>query len=310
MSNFIEKQRILIYDDDEDSYNKIRTFLENDYECEAWIHDEATLRKKLKESYKKRTWYQFILIDLDLSLKHPDGVSGVQLYDRIYREYPNETYIIYSKAYVNEFKDDIARLSHLGVKFMLFDEAMSDESIALGMVQTIPYPEPNKIFLVHGRNVAKRDQITTLLERGFGLDVTSWEEARESDPGGKNMIWDIVLQGINMSHLTLVLFTDDENVELKEGLISELSEDTIRTQSRPNVFIEAGYAMGIRPLRTIFLEWVDDNSLFGQASDFSGMHLLKYNDTVDSREILKNRLEAARCLLKINRNWKKIKLAP
>jgi len=305
------KPKVLIFDDDLESYEKIKTFLENDYDCEEWIHDEGTLRKKIEDSYKKRQWYQFILIDLDLSFIFHDGLNGVKLYDRIYRDYPNETYIIYSKAFVNEFKDDIARLSHLGVKFMLFDETMSQESMALQMIKTIPFAEPNSVFLVHGRDIEKKRKIEKLLTKGFGLEVTDWEDAREAVPGGNNMIWDIVLQGINMSHVTIVIFSDDEETELKESLSDGLSADTFHIQSRPNVYIEAGYAMGVRPLRTLFLEWIDEdeNSKFEQASDFAGIHVVKFNGTEKSRNTLKRRLEAARCVLNVNRNWKNLDLS-
>ena len=229
----------------------------------------------------------------------------------MYREYPNETYIIYSKTFIDDFKKDIVRLSKFGVKFMLFDDAMSDESLSLQMIQTIPFAEPNKIFLVHGRNMEKKGMISKLLgKKGFGLDVTDWDDAIERVAGDKRTIWNIVLQGINMSYLTLVLFTDDEDVKLKKALSGRDHRTAIkRAQSRPNVFIEAGYAMGIRPLRTIFLEWADDPSGFQQASDFAGIDVVRYDDSKESREQLKRRLEIARCLLKVNRNWKTMSLS-
>ena len=168
---------------------------------------------------------------------------------------------------------------------------------------------------MHGRNYDKKEKIQKVIEKGFGLDIVDWEHARARVSDAKrDYIFEIVMKGIELSQVTLVLFTDDEEVEMRSKFLDKSDKLEIsfkdrrkrRRQARPNVYIEAGYALGVRPNRTIFLEWPDDLSVFSSPSDFQGIHVIKYNDTPESRKILKNRLECARCLLNLDPGWDKI----
>lgn len=171
----------------------------------------------------------------------------------------------------------------------------------------------NKLFIVHGRNQDKERKIRKLLTRGFGLEVVDWEDARRNARSQRDYIFDIVLSGIQMSHATLALFRDDEVVELRKKFraiddIDGALKGEKRRQSRPNVYIEAGYAIGVRPKRTIFVEWPDRKKYFVSPSDFQGIHALRFENTPEGREALRSRLEDARCRLSLASNWKNMRL--
>jgi hypothetical protein len=109
-----------------------------------------------------------------------------------------------------------------------------------------------------------------------------------------------------MSHATVVLFTDDETVRLRPQLVKKSDPDSERDeqhQARPNVYIEAGYARGLRQKGTVFVDWPDAPKLFRPASDFQGVHAVRFDGGLQSRKVLSLRLQDARCLVTEKRDW-------
>jgi predicted nucleotide-binding protein len=192
------------------------------------------------------------------------------------------------------------------VKFVLLDQLLKDRNIRLHLSELISNANPRRVFLVHGRNHKLRDKVHRLLTEGFGLEVVGWEDARDRVKTTRPYIYEIVMAGIELSHLTLVLFSDDEQVVLKNKFKSgsEKADKRERRQARANVFIEAGYAMGVRPRRTLFLEWPENTRVeFETPSDFSGIHSIRFDESASKRDVLRRRLESARCLLTVNTKW-------
>lgn len=301
--------RVLICDDNQEQYKKIKLCLaEDNIECSKRIKNEDELLEALRKANENRNWYDFVMIDIDLR-ESGEVNNGIQVYFSVVHEYPDETYIIYSSQDIDEVRKQINRLMYRDVQLVLLDEVINKNNIRYHLNRLIQAIPRNRLFLVHGRNHNKRDKITKLLKDYFRLEIVQWEDARERAQSVRNYIYDIVMKGIEMSHLTLVLFTDDEEVELRNKLCGPDDHErrTInmkRRQSRSNVYIEAGYAMGIRPNRTIFIEWPDRVKYFESPSDFAGMHTIRYKDTPEDRETLKRRLEAARCKFEPKRGWK------
>ena len=314
LNNIISNDlKVLICDDNPDQYNTIKEcFREENISCSKRITNEDELRNELKNSNDKRKWYDFVMIDIDLSGSGEIN-NGIQVFNSIEGDFPDETYVIYSSQDIDSVRKQINRLRYRDVQIVLLDEITEKSNIRYHLTHLIQASPRDKVFVVHGRNGKKNSKIIKLLKEQFRLQIVDWETARENANNPRNYIYDIVMQGIAMSHLTLVVFTDDEEVILRKPFIKKDDhENTIKTinrrQSRANVYIEAGYAMGKRPKRTIFLEWPDREKFFGTPSDFAGMHTIRYDDTDKSREVLKKRLESARCIIKPKRGWQKAKL--
>jgi hypothetical protein len=45
----------------------------------------------------------------------------------------------------------------------------------------------------------------------------------------------------------------------------------------------AGYAIGKRPKKTVFLEWVDERRKFESPSDFAGVNVVRFDGGEESR---------------------------
>src|SRR5260221_3681391 len=120
----------------------------------------------------------------------------------------------------------------------------------------------------------------------------------------------MVLKGIELSQASGLLSTNDKTAILRRDLRlrSDKTLEKERRQSRPNVYVEAGYARGLRPNRTLFVEWPTNQKSFLGPSDFAGIHTIRFDGQRRSRELLKRRLEFARCELSLSPAWASMKL--
>jgi len=299
--------KVIILDDKRDQFNKLKAYLTTEgYTC-MLVQHRNDLITNLKNAQRSGDWYDFVMIDFDLSVIDSTD-NGISVYESISHDFPNETYIIYTSQDRDSFRTAIDRLRYRDVELVILDEVLKKKNIRLSLVRLLQQKQiSNSVFLVHGRNVEKANKVKKLLSDGFGLDVLSWNDAIRVAQNEK-YIFEIVLKGINESHLTVVLFTDDEALELRPDLLKPEDLESIvpglkRWQSRPNVYIEAGYAMGIRPKRTLFVEWLDNSQHFSYASDFAGMHTVRFTDSPAKRSELKERLEITRCKLNLQPAW-------
>lgn len=312
MSTTASKPTVLICDDNEKNYKKLRRYLESEgFECAERVETENEVKEALRVAQEEKNWYQFVMLDMDLSMSRTATANGAQVYHNILPDYPNETYIIYSGQDAERYRDEINRLMYRDVKFVLLDSLFKEKNIRLHLAGKIGRADSARVFLVHGRNSEKRKGLVQLLEHGFSLEVVKWEDARDRVTTQRDYVYEIVMAGIEMSHLTIVLFTDDEIVQLrnkfKKG--NELVDKVERRQSRANVFIEAGYAFGVRPRRTVFVEWPERGKFdFTAPSDFGGVHVVKFDGKENSRDVLRRRLEAARCIIRPSADWKTMPL--
>ena len=290
------RRRVLIVDDTPRIYRKIRSLLEAEsFECVDRVENLEGAKKELEAASKSRLWFSFILIDLDLS-QAGEPWNGLHVYEHLYRDFPNETYIVYSRHDADSFRDEINRVAFRDVQLLLLDEIFTQKTLSLALARVTTSAPTNTVFLVHGRHAKKVSRLTNVLKKNFGLDIVDMEKAREAVVSGPGYIFEIVLRGIQMSHATVVLFTDDESTSLNPKLVQKGERRNVR-RARPNVYIEAGYAMGVRPKRTIFVEWMDEPNQYVGPSDFDGIHTLQFRDTPQGYRALQQRLEAARCTL-------------
>jgi predicted nucleotide-binding protein/CheY-like chemotaxis protein len=305
-----QRNRVLICDDEKTQYVKLRRYLESeDFECEECVNTYEGVVEKLSNAVSSRRWYHMVMMDIDLR-RSGEKLNGIQMYQALAAEFPDENYVVYSRHDADKFRSEINRLRFREVSLVLLDEVLTQNRLRLHLTRLIDSVDHRKVFLVCGRNTVKNAGLIKFLNEGLRLDVIPWETARRR--AKSDYVFEIVLQGIQMSHATVVLFTDDEEVKLRKKFLKADDDDASgksgRWQARPNVYIEAGYARGIRQKRTIFVEWPDRVRGFKAPSDFSGIHSARFTGDRQSREQLAERLEAARCLVDRSPAWLTMKL--
>ncbi|HRI65767.1 MAG TPA: nucleotide-binding protein [Polyangium sp.] len=183
--------------------------------------------------------------------------------------------------------------------FDLFVQAMEDVYNSQGHeVTTSPIekgaamPDPKKVFIIHGRNVAARTALEQFL-RALNLQPVDFDQLA-ADQGGSAFIGDIVRAGLECAQGIVALFTPDEYAGLRPDHRGphDKSEETLRWQARPNVIFEAGMAYGMAPQRTVLVTLGTDVALF---SDVAGVHVVRLHNAVQSRAKLRQKLIGMNC---------------
>ena len=148
----------------------------------------------------------------------------------------------------------------------------------------------NKVFVVSGRDTEAADALCDFL-RIIRLEVVSWEQATRLTGRGTPTTIDIVRAGIQHADAVVVLFTPDEEVVLREGLLNPGEVSSPRMQPRPNVLIEAGWVFGQAEGKAVIVEVAGFTHAI---SDFDGLNTVRMKN-VSSLNQLKERLETAGC---------------
>jgi predicted nucleotide-binding protein len=150
-----------------------------------------------------------------------------------------------------------------------------------------------RIFVVSGRNQRLTRSILRLL-KSLGLEPYEWEQiatmaVREKRRGGNPNIFDIVELGFERSQGVLVVFSPDDEARLSPLLTpDDSSESELIGQPRPNVLLEAGYALSRDREHTLIVSVGQVRAV----SDLAGMHLVYLDDSSAKRKIFADRLDA------------------
>ncbi len=150
-----------------------------------------------------------------------------------------------------------------------------------------------KVFVVHGRNEKIRKSIFAFL-RAIGLHPYEWTELSNMTGTGSPYIGEILEKGFNEAQAIVVVFTPDDEARLYPFLqkFDDPTYEKILTgQARPNVLFEAGLAFGKQPSQTILVQ-IDKIRPF---SDIAGRHLIKLDNSSESRQNFAQRLKTAGC---------------
>lgn len=302
-------KRALICDDETKIFEKIEGYLKSkDIVVEERVDDYYSLHKKLTEAKENMYRYQLVLIDVSLELSGGNE-NGIQIYNQISEEFPDQHYIIYTRQDTEEIRSQITRLYYKrNVDIVLLSNDFDQREIGWAIERSLPR-KTDTVFLVYGRNRKKNTSIKNMLTNNFGLKVMSFHDAKIMTKGNK-VIFDIFMTATTKTYASIILFTDDEEVELRKEYVEEddyensKSKEKKRRQSRPNVYVEAGFLMGTKPFTTAIVDWPDDKESFSRPSDFDGMYYYKFDDTIQKREEIKNWLEYIGCNLKLHPNWK------
>jgi hypothetical protein len=153
------------------------------------------------------------------------------------------------------------------------------------------------VTVVYGRDRKLRDSMFQFL-RSLGLNPLEWEQAIKATGKGSPYVGEILNALFGMSQAVVVMLTPDERVELRRELCRNDEEfrGEIGHQSRPNVFLEAGMALARDEDRTIIVE-------IGKArpaSDLSGRHNVRLDNSAVSRKRLAQRLSTAKCAVNMD----------
>jgi predicted nucleotide-binding protein len=146
--------------------------------------------------------------------------------------------------------------------------------------------------VIHGRNGQATKAMFAFL-RAIDLRPMEWTELVGEANLGAPYIGDVLDAAFERAQAVVVLSTPDDLSRLRADLIPEGDperEAEIRGQARPNVFIEAGMALGRFPNRTILTEL----GRLRLASDLLGRHTVRLHQGPECRQDLALRLENAR----------------
>ena len=150
-----------------------------------------------------------------------------------------------------------------------------------------------EIFVVHGRNTAARNALFEFL-RAVDLHPLEWSEAVSGTGKASPYIGEILDIAFSHAHAVVVLMTPDDEARLKEHFWSANEpphETELTGQARPNVLFEAGMAMGRDQDRTVLVEF----GTLRPFSDIGGRHVIRLNNTSQSRQEFAQRLRDAGC---------------
>ena len=155
-------------------------------------------------------------------------------------------------------------------------------------------PNARDVFVVHGRDLARKNFFFDLLRR-MNLHPLEFDELIARTGSGSPYIGDVVRSAFDQAQAVLVLFTGDDLASLQPDLLGPsdgANERTATPQPRPNVLFEAGMAIALQRERTIIVEVGQLRGL----SDLQGIHAVRFtNGTPEERNKLASRLRAARC---------------
>lgn len=165
-----------------------------------------------------------------------------------------------------------------------------------------PKGDPRKVMVVHGRDEVVRTSIFQIL-RALSLEPLEWSTLVALTGTPAPYIGQVLDKAFDTARAAVVVLSPDEEVRLRAGLRGADDPDTFALQSRPNVFLEAGLALGRFPEQTVILEV----GRMRAASDLEGRHNVRIDAAGDWRHDLADRLEQVGCHVdRSGRDWLKI----
>jgi len=157
-------------------------------------------------------------------------------------------------------------------------------------------PDPQKVFVVHGRDVAAKSAMFKFL-RSLKLMPIEWDQAVGLAGMGSAHTGEAAVAGIDKAQAVVVLLAGDDLVQLENPDV--MSQSLERPQARPNVLFEAGIAFSRCGDRTILARLGNVRP----CRDIEGRSMIKLTNKSTSRGRLIERLVNAGCLVQLNGNW-------
>jgi len=154
-----------------------------------------------------------------------------------------------------------------------------------------PSADPERVFVVHGRNQAAADSMFAFL-RALDLKPIEWDQAVAMTGKGSPYVGEVLDVAFREGQAFVVLLTPDDISYLHTDYASGENdpETEPKGQARPNVLFEAGMALGRDETRTILVELGEVRAF----SDVGGRHVLRLDNSPQKRQALATRLETAK----------------
>jgi len=149
------------------------------------------------------------------------------------------------------------------------------------------------VFVVYGRNSAAQDELFAFL-RALHLKPLEWGHVRKLTGKPNPYVGEILAAGFKAAQAAVVLFTPDDEARLRvpyQTVNDGADETELTGQPRQNVLFEAGMAMGFYEDRTLLVEMGN----LRQMSDIKGRHVIRLNDSAETRNEFVERLREVGC---------------
>jgi len=233
-------------------------------------------------------------------ISHPDVAQRLPDFVHTCRTIPEFWGFIRDKyATYKERRRFISEAFHPVLSFLEQQSICENQNPQSGTNRPDMSRNPKRVFIVYGRDTNAYDALILFL-RALKLDPRDFDEIR-NELAGAPFIGDIVRTGMDRAQATIVLFTPDEEAFLKPALIKEedTPQEARRHQSRPNVLLEAGMALAIDPTRTILVTL----GIVSLPSDLSGRHVIRLDNSTESRQKLIDALKGVGCDVQQSGRW-------
>jgi predicted nucleotide-binding protein len=152
---------------------------------------------------------------------------------------------------------------------------------------------PNKVFVVHGRDLAAKDAMFTFL-RSIGVTPIEWTSAIAMSRKAAPFIGQILEAAFAKARAIVVLLTPDDLAQLRPDLLTpgdKPYERTLTGQALPNVLFEAGMAFVTHPAQTVLVQL----GTLREFSDVAGRHVVHMTNAFEKRQELAIKLKNAGC---------------
>ncbi len=192
-------------------------------------------------------------------------------------------------------RDSLTVWNNLGVNAIdRTDELLTRPAGSAVASERVEFAEDRrKVMVVLGRNGEIGRALFTFL-RAIDLRPLEWTALVGAANSGAPYIGQVLDAAFAQAQAVVVLSTPDDIAYLRPELVPDEDpeqEAVPMGQARPNVFYEAGMAMGRFPTRTIFI----DVGAMRLASDLGGIHVVRMDEGSTCRRDLAQRLERAGC---------------
>lgn len=153
--------------------------------------------------------------------------------------------------------------------------------------------DPTSVMVVNGRDSRISGSMFTFL-RAIGLHPLEWTELVSGTANGAPYIGEVLDTAFATAQAVVIVSTPDDLACLSREFVPDgdpQNELEFQGQARPNVYFEAGMALGRFAHRTILTEC----GTMRPASDLMGRHAVRLDDGPECRHDLASRLEHAGC---------------
>jgi len=237
-------------------------------EFEKWHHDVRTV---LKHVFPNEPGYAYEFANIPFFLMVSDLGTTEREYQAAFRADLNS-----ARAMLQSRIDEVR-------EFWSGDRASNE----LPITPT----NPELVFVIHGRQLLA--DFHDFL-RALGLKPLEWSQARTRTGKPNPYTWEIVDTALRTAGAIVALLTPDDEARLRKELWSRdenALEKEYLHQPRQNVLFEAGAAYGRAPQRTVLIRVGSHRPM----SDLAGHHILKLDNSAESRQAVADALRTAGC---------------